>query len=105
LQRIADYIAGPKYRGCPFLNVATEFPAPDHPARAVAAGHKAELRRRLTGLTRQMGVGQPEALADQLVILIDGAYVNGHLLGNKGPAGSLVPAALALISAAGVQAG
>lgn len=105
LQRIADYIALPKYRGCPFLNVATEFPAPDHPARAVAAGHKAELRRRLTGLTRQMGVSKPEALADQLVLLIDGAYVNGHLLGNKGPADSLLPAALALISAAGAHAG
>ena len=64
-----------------------------------------ELRRRLTGLTRQMGVSQPEALADQLVLLIDGAYVNGHLLGNKGPADSLLPAALALISAAGVHAG
>jgi len=35
------------------------------------------------------------------VLLIDGAYVNGHLLGNKGPADSLLPAALALISMAG----
>lgn len=100
LQWIAHDIAGPKYRGCPFLNVANEFPAPDHPARAVAARHKAELRRRLGALTRQMGVRKAAALADQLVLLVDGAYVNGQLLGKKGPARSLVPAALAVISAA-----
>jgi AcrR family transcriptional regulator len=103
LQWIAHDIAGPKYRGCPFLNVATEFPAPDHPARAVAARHKAELRRRLRALARQMGVTKADALADQLVLLIDGAYVNGQLLGKKGPAHSLVPAALAVISAAGTS--
>jgi AcrR family transcriptional regulator len=100
LQWIAHDIAGPKYRGCPFLNVATEFPAPDHPARAVAARHKAELRHRLGALARQMGVRKADALADQLVLLVDGAYVNGQLLGKKGPAHSLVPAALAVISAA-----
>jgi AcrR family transcriptional regulator len=100
LQWIARDIAGPKYRGCPFLNVATEFPAPDHPARAVAARHKAELRRRLSALAAQMGVPKANALADQLVLLIDGAYVNGQLLGKKGPARSLVAAALAVISAA-----
>jgi AcrR family transcriptional regulator len=100
LQWIARDIAGPKYRGCPFLNVATEFPAPDHPARAVAARHKSELRRRLAALTRQMGVRKADALADQLVLLVDGAYVNGQLLGKRGPAHSLVPAALAAISAA-----
>ena len=100
LQWIAHDIAGPKYRGCPFLNVATEFPAPDHPARAVAARHKAELRRRLGALTRRMGVRKADAVAEQLVLLVDGAYVNGQLLGKKGPAHSLVPAALAVISAA-----
>jgi AcrR family transcriptional regulator len=100
LKWIAHDIAGPKYRGCPFLNVATEFPAPAHPAREVAARHKTELRRRLGALARQMGVRKADALADQLVLLVDGAYVNGHLLGKKGPAHSLVPAALAVISAA-----
>lgn len=100
LRWIAHDIAGPKYRGCPFLNVATEFPSPDHPARAVAARHKTELRRRLSALATQMGVRNADALADQLVLLVDGAYVNGQLLGKKGPAHSLLPAALAVISAA-----
>jgi hypothetical protein len=78
--------------------VATEFPALNHPARAVAARHKTELHRRLTVLAKQLGVRKSAQLADQLVLLIDGAYVNGQLLGRKGPANSLLSAALALIS-------
>lgn len=97
---IARHIAGPKYRGCPFLNVATEFPASDHPARTVATRHKTELHRRLSMLVKKMGVRKPDDLADQLVLLIDGAYMNGQLLGKKGPVHSLEAAGLALIHAA-----
>jgi AcrR family transcriptional regulator len=100
LGSIARYIAGPKYRGCPFLNVATEFPAMDHPARVVASRHKAELRRRLGLLAKRMNLRHHEELAEQLLLLIDGAYVDGQLLGKKGPARSLLPAAAALIGAA-----
>jgi AcrR family transcriptional regulator len=88
------------YRGCPFINVATEFPTPDHPARAVAARHKNELRRRLAELAERAGIADAAGLADQLVLLVDGAYVDGHLLGRSGPARALVPAARALVAAA-----
>lgn len=99
LKWIARDIAAPKYRGCPFLNVATEFPAPDHPARVVALRHKVELRRRLGALAKQIGVARPDNLANQIALLIDGAYVYGQLA-NKEAAQPLVPAALALISVA-----
>ena len=97
---IDEYTMGKGYRGCPFINVATEFPTPDHPARAVAARHKRELRRRLAELADRAGIADPASLSDQLVLLVDGAYVDGHLLGRKGPARALVPAAQALIAAA-----
>lgn len=100
LRWIAHHIAGPKYRGCPFLNVATEFPAPSHPARAVATRNKIELHRRLGALAKKVGARKPDELADQLVLLIDGAYMNGQLLGTKGPGHALVVAGLALILAA-----
>ncbi|MFM0097921.1 TetR/AcrR family transcriptional regulator [Paraburkholderia nemoris] len=99
LKWIARDIAAPKYRGCPFLNVATEFPAPDHPARVVALRHKVELRRRLGALAKQIGVARPDNLANQIALLIDGAYVYGQLA-NKEAAQPLLPAALALISVA-----
>lgn len=100
LRWIADHIATPRYRGCPFLNVATEFPASSHPARAVAMRNKTELLRRLGVLAKKMGVRKPDELAHQLVLLIDGAYMNGPLLGKKGPVNSLVSAGLALMLAA-----
>ncbi len=100
LHWIAEHIAAPRYRGCPFLNVATEFPAPSHPARAVAMRNKTELLRRLAVMAKKMGVRKPEDLAGQLVLLIDGAYMNGPLLGKKGPVNSLVTAGQALMAAA-----
>ena len=99
LKWIARDIAAPKYRGCPFLNVATEFPAPDHPARVVALRHKVELRRRLGALAKQIGVARPDNLANRIALLIDGAYVYGQLA-NKEAAQPLLPAALALITVA-----
>jgi len=97
---IAARVTRPRYRGCPQLNVAAEFPAADHPARAVAVAHKAELRRRLQRLTRRLGVTQPQDLADQLALVIDGAFVSGPLLGGKGPARQLPATVTALVDAA-----
>jgi AcrR family transcriptional regulator len=97
---IAQYIGQPDFRGCAFLNAATEFPSAQHPARQIALRHKAELRRRLHALTQRMRVNDPEMLADQLVLLIDGAYVNGQLRVKRGPVQALPTAATALIEAA-----
>ena len=100
LRWIAEHIAAPRYRGCPFLNVATEFPEPSHPARAVSMRNKTELLRRVAVMAKKMRVRKPDDLASQLVLLIDGAYMNGPLLGKKGPANSLVTAGQALMAAA-----
>jgi AcrR family transcriptional regulator len=101
VQWIARYIDRPEFRGCAFLNAATEFPGADHPARKIALRHKVELRRRVAALTVRLGIRDPEGLADQLVLLVDGAYVNGQLRGKRGPVQALPAAAAALIKAAG----
>jgi AcrR family transcriptional regulator len=100
MQWIAKYIGRPEFRGCAFLNAATEFPDPDHPGRQIALRHKAELRRRLGALTLRLGVKKPDELADQLVLLIDGAYVHGQLREKRGPVQALPSAAAALIQVA-----
>jgi AcrR family transcriptional regulator len=100
MQWIARHIGRPEFRGCAFLNAATEFPDPGHPARQVALRHKAELRRRLGALALGLGAPRPDQLADQLVLLIDGAYVNGQLGGKRGPVRALPAAAAALAQAA-----
>ena len=50
------------YRGCGLTNAAVEYPESDHPARAVAVAHKAQLRTRLAAMAREMGAADPDAL-------------------------------------------
>ena len=70
----------PEYRGCAFSNVVTEFPDAAHPGRQVALAHTEEMRRRLTELAAQAGARDAAQLGDQLVLLLDGAYVLGQKL-------------------------
>jgi hypothetical protein len=72
------------YRGCGLTNAAVEYPEPNHPARAVAVEHKRELRRRLNAMAAGMGAEDPEALADGLLLLIEGAFVSSQLFGAGG---------------------
>jgi AcrR family transcriptional regulator len=88
------------WRGCPFTNAATEFPEPDHPGRRVAEANKRELRLRLRELARRAGAREPALLADQLVLLFEGAYSSAQTFGANGPAAAVADAAAALIEGA-----
>jgi AcrR family transcriptional regulator len=92
-------VSGPQYRGCPFINTSTEFPDPDHPARAVCRANKRELRRRLLDLARRAGARDATSLADQLLLLMEGAYASAQNFPARGPAPSLQRAAEALLAA------
>jgi AcrR family transcriptional regulator len=96
---LAKKVSSPSYRGCPFVNTATEFPDPEHPGRAVALANKRALRTRFRALAAAAGARDPERLADQLQLLMDGAYATGPLLGGAESADALVAAADALIAA------
>ena len=94
---IAERVGRPKYRGCPQLNVAAEFPQAEHPARRVATAHKLELRRRLLEIAQRMGVARSEELAGQLAVLINGAFVSTPILSQTEAKDLLRRAALALV--------
>jgi AcrR family transcriptional regulator len=92
-EQILDYIRGlseraqrPDYRGCGLSNAALEYPAPAHPARLVAEDHKQRLRQRLTEMAAAMQARRPDALADGLLLIIEGIFVSGQLFGAGGPA-------------------
>ncbi|AUA58514.1 Bacterial regulatory proteins, tetR family [Achromobacter spanius] len=104
--QLLDYLSGLSkravvngYRGCGLTNAAVEYPEPHHPARAVAVEHKLELRRRLNEMAAGMGAHDPEALADGLLLLIEGAFVSSQLFGEGGPAGRVAEMADKLIQA------
>ncbi|HET7594367.1 MAG TPA: TetR family transcriptional regulator, partial [Stellaceae bacterium] len=98
-QSLAERTTRPNWRGCPFTNAATEFPEADHPARKIAEANKRELRRRLHVLAEAAGARRPAALADQLVLLFEGAYTSAQTFGSDGPAKSVAAAADALVAA------
>jgi len=103
LEAVLDMVAAnashPKWRGCPFLNTGTEFPEPDHPARAVILAHKRAVGDHLRALADAAGARDPDLLAEQLQLLIDGAYAIGQSLGPDGPAKTAASAGRALIAA------
>jgi AcrR family transcriptional regulator len=63
-------------RGCSFINAYAELLAdPGHPGRAVIEGEKRWLRDLFLELLTRAGFDEPEALATQLHMLHEGAYI------------------------------
>jgi AcrR family transcriptional regulator len=87
------------YRGCPFVNIAAELSDPTHPARRVVTLNKRELKRRLRALAEAAGAKLPDALADSLMLLMEGAYAGSQTCGSGGPTLALARTAEILIDA------
>jgi AcrR family transcriptional regulator len=93
---LAKHLSDPGARGCPMANAAVEITQKNHPARRVIERHKAKLRARLTALCVATGARDPALLADELVLLMEGAQVS-TVLGVRMPAQSAARGADALI--------
>jgi AcrR family transcriptional regulator len=89
----------PQCLGCTFQGTAAEFPDPDHPGHRVALAHKQAVLARLGTLAREADLRDPEALADQLLLLMDGAWVAARMFGPHNPSAQVAAAATALIQA------
>jgi AcrR family transcriptional regulator len=85
--------------GCTFQAAASEFPALDHPGHRVALAHKRRVVDWLAGLARDAGLLEPDVLAEQLLLLMDGAWVAARMFGPGNHAGHAGRAARALIDA------
>jgi AcrR family transcriptional regulator len=90
----------PEYRGCPFMNAATELADPNHPAHEAIRRHKHRLRRWIRDRAREAGAANPELLSRQLMIIIDGAQAQSLLEHSSKPAHDARGIADALIDAA-----
>ncbi|CAG4908249.1 TetR/AcrR family transcriptional regulator [Paraburkholderia gardini] len=89
------------YRGCPFVNIAVEFPDVTHPARQFVIDNKARLMARILALATEAGADDPEALADALGLLIEGVYAASQTYGpGCGPVRAAPRVAAQLIAAA-----
>jgi AcrR family transcriptional regulator len=63
----------PGFRGCPLVNAAAELPDSAHPGRAVAVEYKMQVQDFFGRQAALAGARDPESLAEQLLMLFDGA--------------------------------
>jgi AcrR family transcriptional regulator len=99
LAAVARRISDPADRGCALANAAIEIAEKDHPARRVIEAFKSAQREHLAALAREAGAAEPEALADNLFMLLEGARVCLQSTGPKGPACQFVRTGETLIAA------
>src|ERR1700719_1505456 len=69
---LAQRTSAASYRGCPFVNVAVEYPDRSHVARRMVADNKTRLLQRLTELSSAAGARGATSLAELLALLIEG---------------------------------
>ena len=98
LSGIAERIGRPAFRGCPFLNLATEFPDQDHPGRVIARDNKEEMRARLATIVAKLGVRDPNRTASQIALIINGSFITGLMAEPADLKGDLVDAAMKLLA-------
>jgi AcrR family transcriptional regulator len=100
-QGLQDYVTTPTCYGCPFLNIATEYPESDYFGHEVALEHKQVVRKRFRQLAKEAGARQPAVLANGLLLLMDGAYMAARLYGtsSRNPAADVAENARQLLDA------
>ena len=93
----------PRWRGCGFLRTAAELAnMPGHPAVKAGAAHKKKLEGWLARVLANAGAAEPELVARQIALLIEGLF--STLLFHRDPAYADAAAAAArLLVAAALQ--
>lgn len=64
-----------EFQGCIFVNVAMEFPLAHEPAHLAAAEHKRAIEAIVRELAAEANADDPAAMAQELCLIIEGAYV------------------------------
>jgi AcrR family transcriptional regulator len=83
---LRSWFASEGFRGCAFINTSGETGDPRDPVRQLAKAHKQKLLDYVTRLCIEQGVESPDALARQLLILIDGAITVALVMGDHSAA-------------------
>ncbi|WP_029150804.1 TetR/AcrR family transcriptional regulator [Microbacterium indicum] len=97
---IGEASCRPGFRGCAFINAAAEFADPGDPVRAAVDAHRAWMLEQFAEIAASAGAHDVDATARQLMVLRDGAMVNGYLGDANSVAGAVGGAFAAVVSAA-----
>src|SRR6201987_4519239 len=89
-----------RFYGCPFINAVGEHDKDAKQFRAIAMKHKKVVLAHIEKLAGERGGSEPETLAHQLALLIDGAIVAAMVSRNPGVADTAGLAACSLFPSA-----
>lgn len=96
---VAKLASSPECLGCAFVGASAEFPEFDNPGHRVALEHKRAVLDRFRGLAREAGARDPKALAEELLLVMDGAWSAARVFGPGSHGRRAAAAARALIAA------
>jgi AcrR family transcriptional regulator len=99
---LEKWFASNSFRGCPFVNAVAELGERTHPASRIAIDYKERRRVAFRDILAEFGVADPEGLAIQLVILVEGAMAAALVRDDPAMARAAKAAARVLLTAAGV---
>jgi AcrR family transcriptional regulator len=97
--------AAKDFRGCPFVNAVAELGTEDKSVKKTAVAFKESRRLWFRDLLRQLDVADPEGLATQLTLLVDGSIAQDLVRDDPAMARAAKEAARVLLVNAGVQVG
>jgi AcrR family transcriptional regulator len=93
------------FRGCPFVNAVAELGAENRSVRKIAIAFKESRRLWFKDLLVQLGVADPDGLATQLVLLVDGSIAQDLVRDDPAMAQAAKEAARVLLANAGIGLG
>jgi AcrR family transcriptional regulator len=76
-QTVADVVS-PGFRGCAFINAASEFTDSRHAVRQIVSDHREWYAETLSDLLRELGHPLPGDGGDELVVARDGVMTGGY---------------------------
>ncbi len=97
--------AAKDFRGCPFVNAVAELGTEDKAVRKIAIAFKESRRLWFRDRLVQLGVKDADALATQLVLLVDGSIAQDLVRNDPAMARAAKEAARVLLINAGVKVG
>jgi AcrR family transcriptional regulator len=95
--------ASKDFRGCPFVNAVAELGSEDRAVKKIAVAFKESRRLWFRDLLTQLHVPDPEGLATQLTLLVDGSIAQDLVRDDPAMARAGKTAAAVLLANAGIK--
>src|SRR4051794_22818174 len=103
--RLEQVFGSKDFRGCPFVNAVAELGAENKSVKKIAIAFKESRRTWFRDLLLRLDVPDPEGLATQLTLLVDGSIAQDLVRDDPSMARAAKEAARVLIRNAGVELG